>query len=165
MILYHGSNVIVRKPVLLHKQLRSLDFGPGFYTTTNREQAIDFARKVMIRTETKTRFVSVYEFTDAPDPRELKVLRFEKPDEKWFDFVLLNRRKAYFGKKYDIVIGPVANDDIFTTLQLFENGILSRTQAVDALKVKKLYNQYSFATERSIAMLKFDHDFNAGEVE
>jgi hypothetical protein len=164
MILYHGSNVIVKKPVLFLNQVRSLDFGPGFYTTTNREQAIDFARKVMIRTKTKTRFVSVYEFADTPASKELKVLCFEKPDEDWFDFVLLNRRKSYLGRKYDLIIGPVANDDVFTTLQLFENGILSRTQAMDALKVKKLYNQYTFATECSISILKFDHYFNAEEV-
>ena len=45
MILYHGSNVAVEKPVLI-KQNRFLDFGFGFYTTTNKEQAIDFAKKV-----------------------------------------------------------------------------------------------------------------------
>jgi hypothetical protein len=37
MILYHGSNVIVEKPALLPRQVRSLDFGPGFYTTINRD--------------------------------------------------------------------------------------------------------------------------------
>ena len=42
MILYHGSNVIV-------KQNRFLDFGFGFYTTTNRKQAENFALKVAER--------------------------------------------------------------------------------------------------------------------
>ena len=48
MILYHGSNVIVSKPKLI-RQNRFLDFGFGFYTTTNREQAIAFADKVYKR--------------------------------------------------------------------------------------------------------------------
>jgi hypothetical protein len=161
MILYHGSNVIVEKPALLRRQVRSLDFGPGFYTTTNREQAVDFARKVMIRTKTDTRFVSVYEFMDEPSAGDIDILRFHEPGESWFDFVLQNRRKLYSGKQYDIVVGPVANDDVFTTLQLFESGILSRTQAIDALKVKKLYDQYTFTSERSISLLKFSHYFSA----
>jgi hypothetical protein len=163
MILYHGSNVIVEKPVILPKQVRSLDFGPGFYTTTNREQAADFARKVMIRTKTNTRFVSVYEFMDEPVAKELDILRFSAPDEIWFDFVLQNRRKLYSAKQYDLIIGPVANDDVFTTLQLFENGILSRGQAIDALKIKNLYDQYTFASERSVSLLEFSYYFNAEE--
>ena len=48
MILYHGSNVTVEHPKLI-KQNRYLDFGFGFYTTTNREQAVNFARKVAER--------------------------------------------------------------------------------------------------------------------
>lgn len=45
MILYHGSNVIVSEPKLI-EQNRFLDFGFGFYTTTNKTQAIGFADKV-----------------------------------------------------------------------------------------------------------------------
>lgn len=36
MILYHGSNVVVEQPKLI-EQNRFLDFGYGFYTTTNKE--------------------------------------------------------------------------------------------------------------------------------
>ena len=42
MILYHGSNVVVSEPKLI-QQNRFLDFGFGFYTTTNKKQAIGFA--------------------------------------------------------------------------------------------------------------------------
>ena len=41
MKLYHGSNVEVREPKILEPS-HSLDFGPGFYTTLNRDQAVDF---------------------------------------------------------------------------------------------------------------------------
>lgn len=40
MILYHGSNVVVEQPRLV-EQNRFLDFGYGFYTTTNKEQALE----------------------------------------------------------------------------------------------------------------------------
>lgn len=51
MILYHGSNAVVGTPKLI-KQNRYLDFGFGFYTTTNREQAVNFAEKVADRRKT-----------------------------------------------------------------------------------------------------------------
>ena len=48
MILYHGSNLVVSEPKLI-QQNRFLDFGFGFYTTTNKAQAISFADKVTKR--------------------------------------------------------------------------------------------------------------------
>ena len=48
MILYHGSNMVVEKPRLI-EQNRFLDFGYGFYTTTNKVQAENFAKKVEAR--------------------------------------------------------------------------------------------------------------------
>ena len=45
MIVYHGSNVVVKEPKIL-KPNCELDFGNGFYTTTNLDQAIAFAKRV-----------------------------------------------------------------------------------------------------------------------
>ena len=42
MVLYHGSNMTVSEPKLV-EQNRFLDFGYGFYTTTNKKQAVIFA--------------------------------------------------------------------------------------------------------------------------
>ena len=60
MILYHGSNLVVSEPKLI-AQNRYLDFGYGFYTTTNKSQAISFADKVTRRRKQGTRTVSIYE--------------------------------------------------------------------------------------------------------
>lgn len=59
MLVYHGSNVVVGRPKLV-KQNRFLDFGFGFYTTTNKAQAIGFANKVTRRRKTGTKSVSIY---------------------------------------------------------------------------------------------------------
>jgi hypothetical protein len=83
MELYHGSDVIVEKPILLPQQ-RTLDFGFGFYTTTNREQREVFAQKVAERRESKSGFVSVYEIQSMDIwKRELSVLEFSSPDGAW----------------------------------------------------------------------------------
>lgn len=73
MIVYHGSNMIVDQPRLVH-QNRTLDFGYGFYTTTNQNQAVNFAGKVTNRRESGSPCVSMY---DVPELDELKSkLRF-----------------------------------------------------------------------------------------
>jgi len=158
MILYHGSDIPVEKPNL-NLSRKNLDFGVGFYTTENRDQAVDFSQKVMIRKGRKTRSVSVYNFDADTAESVLDILRFPVPDRLWLDYVHQNRRGAYTGKSYDLVIGPVANDDVFTTLILFEQGILNIEQTLEALKIRKLYNQFVFKTEKALSLIKHVNSF------
>ncbi len=153
MKLYHGSNVVVEQPRLV-AQNRFLDFGNGFYTTTNRTQAESFAEKVAIRRGGNPT-VNVYEFNKDFCKEELKIKQFYSPDEEWLDFVSLHRNGAYSGALYDIIIGAVANDDVYRTLQVYASGLLTKEQALDALKIKKLFDQYVFASEKALSLLKF----------
>ena len=152
MILYHGSNMVVKEPKLI-EQNRYLDFGPGFYTTTNKEQASNFAEKVVVRRGGKAT-VNFYEFDDN-SLASLKIKHFSAPDEEWLDYVSENRNGKYNGEKYDIIIGAVANDDVYRTLQVYESGLLTKEQALDALKIKKLFDQYVFASKKALSTLKF----------
>ena len=153
MILYHGSNVVVEQPKLI-EQNRFLDFGYGFYTTTNKEQAENFAQKVIVRRGGKP-IVSVYELNENAQINLLKFKRFSAPDEEWLDFVSAHRNGTYDGEQYDLIIGAVANDDVYSTLQVYSTGLLTKEQALEALKVKKLFNQYVFATKEALELLKF----------
>lgn len=154
MILYHGSNMTVDRPKLI-AQKRFLDFGSGFYTTTNKDQAISFAEKVYRRKKEGSKQVSVYEVNENELFNSCTVLRFDSADEKWLDFVSQNRSGNYNGKSYDVIYGPVANDDIFTTFTLYLSGVLTKEQTIEALKVKKLYNQMVFASDKAMKYLKF----------
>ena len=155
MELYHGSDVIVEKPILLPRQ-RALDFGAGFYTTTNMEQAKAFAGKVGERRESKKCYISVYDVIDFNVlKKELYVLEFSEADEKWLDFVFENRAGKYVGDIYDIVYGAVANDTIYRVLTAFEEGIIPKSECIRQLKIRKLYNQMTFATEKALAYLKY----------
>ena len=140
MIIYHGSNIAVEEPRLV-KQERFLDFGFGFYTTTNKNQAIAFAEKVARRRRSGAPAVSVYDIDEARAFAECSTLVFDSPDEKWLDFVQQNREGEYSGPSYDLIYGPVANDDVYTTFALYSSGVLSKVQTLDALKIKKLFNQ------------------------
>ena len=154
MIIYHGSNVVVSEPKLI-QQNRFLDFGFGFYTTTNKVQAISFADKVTKRRQHGAKEVSVYELDEEKAFSECSVLRFDSANEAWLDFVSENRSGNYSGEEHDFVFGPVANDDVYTTFTLYTAGVLTKEQTLEALKVKKLYNQLVITTEHGLSYLKF----------
>lgn len=154
MIVYHGSNVVVSEPKLI-QQNRFLDFGFGFYTTTNKTQAIGFADKVTKRRKDGSKTVSVYELDEEKAFAECSVLRFESADEAWLDFVSANRSGNYMGEAYDFIFGPVANDDVYTTFTLYTAGLLTKEQTLEALKIKKLYNQLVLTSEKALSYLKF----------
>lgn len=153
MILYHGSNMPVEHPVLI-EQNRFLDFGSGFYTTTNMGQAENFAKKVVVR-RGGVPVVNIYEINEDALKQSLNVKQFTAPNEDWLDFVSNHRNGTYIGPQYDLIIGAVANDDVYRTLQVYSSGLLTKEQALEALKIKKLFNQYVFATENALNLLKF----------
>lgn len=154
MILYHGSNLVVSEPRLV-EQNRFLDFGYGFYTTTNKIQAVGFADKVTKRRRDGVPTVSIYEIDQEKVFAECSVLRFDAPDEAWLDFVSANRAGKYTGQVYDYIYGPVADDDVYTTFTLYTAGVLTKEQTIETLKVKKLYNQLVLTTEKALSYLKF----------
>ena len=118
MILYHGSNVVVSEPKLI-QQNRFLDFGFGFYTTTNKKQAIGFADKVYRRRKNGRRIVNIYEIDEQKAFAECSILRFDTADEAWLDFVSDNRSGSYEGETFEFIFGPVANDDVYTLFTLY----------------------------------------------
>ena len=151
--LYHGSTVTVRKPSLRPGRPNA-DFGKGFYTTSSYEQAVRWAHIKQEREEAERAVVSVYEFDETLlDSAELNVRRFTGADEPWLYFVTDCRKSR--GHDYDLVQGPVANDKVFTTVNLFESGVLSAEAAILQLKEYKTYDQLSFHTQGVISKLKF----------
>ena len=151
MLLYHASNVEVRAPMLVASN-RMLDFGPGFYTTTNREQAVRFARSVVAR-RGGSPMLNVYEFDETAFASCL-VRRFDSPSEAWLDFVAANRTGKYTGVHYDLIVGPVANDNVYATIGLYMQGFMSREATIAELRVKKLYDQVVFATPGAFRFIK-----------
>lgn len=153
MRLYHGSNVEVHKPSLRLSRNKT-DFGKGFYTTTSAEQAEHWTSIKIDRAKTGRRVVSVFEIDDAlltnPD---LKIREFHGPDEAWLNFVVDSRKGVKHD--YDLVFGPVANDKVFTVVNLYESDVIDAPAAIAQLKAYKTYNQLSFHTDKVIGALKF----------
>ena len=153
MIIYHGSNVAVEEPRILTPN-RYLDFGAGFYTTTNYDQALNFAGKVTMRKKCGRSTVNIYELDESIFDK-VNVLNFESADEAWLDFVSDNRSGIDRTEGYDLICGPVANDDVYQTFILYSTGVYTKEQTIEALKIKKLYNQYVFTTDHALSFLTF----------
>lgn len=163
MIIYHGSTVIVEEPRILQSK-RFMDFGTGFYTTSNREQARRWASKVSTRLKVAQGYISRYEFDSEAAKRELSVIHFATANEEWLEFVSDCRNGRMAFDDYDIVIGPVADDNVYETVQLYELGVFSKKETIKRLKVQKLYDQILFHTEHALQYCSFmDADAIGGD--
>ena len=152
MILYHGSNTIVREPRIIEPN-RTLDYGSGFYTTCAEKQAYDWALK-KLKDSDLCNYVNVYEL-DETALKTLKVLWFEGPSDEWIDFVMRNRQDETYQHDYDLVYGPVANDNVYVQFGLYEQGFISKATLLAELKVYKLVDQMLFHTEKALQYLRF----------
>lgn len=156
MILYHGSIIEVKKPMLLPRQ-RLLDFGKGFYTTTNQRQAERWAQIKNRRSKdfNLNPIVTVYNFPDRLLSGSSYIIKkFSEVDEEWLDFIFQNRQ-GHINHGYDIVMGPVANDALYSTLTLYEAGILKKDETIIRLKVNETFDQVSFHNTNVLEELKY----------
>lgn len=151
MILYHGSYVEIEQPDLEHSR-NNVDFGRGFYTTPLYEQALKWCGKFKRRNQSG--IVSKYWF-DEEKMQNLKVLKFDSYSEEWLDFILACR-KGKDVTDYDIVIGGVANDKVFNTVELFFDGLIDKTEAINRLQYEKPNLQICFRFEKAIECLHFE---------
>ena len=153
MILYHGSNIEVKEPRLIRTQ-RNLDFGRGFYTTSDLEQARQWAARTTRIRNGGLAQISVYEFNDdALD--SLRVLTFPSANIEWLRFVAQHRRGTHIAEEYDIVVGPVANDQTMRTINDYIRGRFPEDVAIRLLRPERLKDQHVFKTEAALRTLRF----------
>ena len=153
MKLYHGSNVEVPTPELL-PSVRALDFGRGFYLTSDFDQAARWARTAVLRRSEGSAVVSVYEF-DEVAASSLKILRFDSPDSGWLKYVTRNRTQPSDDPDFDIVTGPVANDNTMPVLNLYFKGAYSEEEALRRLLPQRLKDQFAMKSEAALSCLRF----------
>ncbi len=152
MLLYHGSNLPIEKPLLLPENHPTY-FGTGFYTTDNYGHAANFAN-MTVKTRGNTPIVNIYEFNEN-EIEEYLILQFETPSADWLHFVANNRKSKPIEKNFDLIIGPLADDYAYETIIAFENGIYNEQETLKKLQSRKLYDQYVFKTQNIIDKLIF----------
>ena len=159
MLLYHGSTMAVRKPIVSRGRGKT-DFGKGFYTTTSREQAEKWAQIKRDRMGDEAHaIVSVFELDETVLNNSVYHTRhFDGATAEWLDFVVGNRRGEVY-HNFDLIMGPVANDKLYATITLYENGILDANAAIEQLNTHQLFDQLSFHTTKACKLLTFVETF------
>ena len=129
---YHGSNVVVREP-LVGIGRENLDFGQGFYVTVLTTQADEWARnkaRYYMQTEGS---VSLYEFDFDAAVVTFRFQKFEAYDREWLHFIVSNRDGGEDWKQYDIIEGGVANDRVIDTVENYKAGLIDEDTALRLL--------------------------------
>ena len=162
MRLYHGSTVTVKNPSMRFGRANT-DFGKGFYTTTDYEQAARWARIRRQRAGSGVAIVTVFEIDDSfLQSKDIKIMEYNGATESWLNFVVNNRRSAPM-HDFDIVLGPVANDNLYATISMYENGQLSVEAAIVQLKTHTLFNQVSFHTAKALSQIHYVESVRVNE--
>ena len=156
---YHGSRGgIIGDIDVNYNKNKNLDFGPGFYLGTSFKQSSTFV------SNSDNNF-RIYRFSF--DLNGLKVLDLR--DERWVFFVAYNRGKIpnneenklllrqiakVINKKYDVIVGPIADDKMTVSMNNFFNNNISYEQLVDCLTQLKIGDQYCLKTKNACNQLK-----------
>ena len=155
MRVFHGSHTAISE-IDLTKGRSNLDFGKGFYVTNIRSQAEYWATRTG-RFHKTDGIVSEFEFYErAFTDKMYKTLRFADYNEKWLDFVILNRDPSTEEQRhdYDLIEGPVANDDVNTRIDDYLAGLVSKIDFLNELTFHRPTHQICFCTVRSLQMIE-----------
>jgi hypothetical protein len=149
--------------IYLNKCRPYKDFGQGFYCTEIKEQAELMAKRVA-RIYGGSPYVNKFELDEnIYKSNKLNVKRFESPTGEWAIFVLNNRDRKFgdiasiecnHDNKYDLVVGPVADDDLALLFRTFTRGLIDIDTLIKEMKYKKFSNQYSFHSKEALKYLK-----------
>ena len=143
MTVYHGGYEPVSDPEIRIGR-NTIDFGAGFYCIIIKEQAERWARRY------NSKIVSIY---DVRLNSDLKIKDFREMSEEWLDFIVDCRSgKAH---DYDIVIGAMADDQIYNFISDFMDGVITRKQFWVLAQFKYPTHQINFCSEAALKCLEY----------
>jgi len=143
VLVYHASYCKVEEPRVIKGKFTK-DFGEGFYCTIIREQAERWAKKY------ETPVINKY---NCLLHSKLNIKEFKEMDGEWLDFIVNCRHgKAH---AYDIVIGSMANDQIYNYIADYMAGVLTREQFWSLAKFKYPTHQINFCTSQALDCITF----------
>ena len=150
-ILYHGSVMPVAEP-LAHVGRPDLDFGPGFYLTNDREQAIEWATTKAGRKRSLKPVLNIYRFGQerflADGGYAMKI--FPQYDIEWLDFIALSRKGQQPWKGLDWIEGGIANYRVISTVEAYIDGTMTAEMAMGKLIKEGLRHQLCILNQEII---------------
>lgn len=155
VVLYHGSKKGITGAIAPISR-EECDFGKAFYMGTDTLQPL-----TLICAEEKPKF-----YTVELDLKGLKVLNVEIGMD-WAMLIAYYRKQmenvkgseiynkyAAFAEGYDVVIGYIANDRMYTELSRFFNGTITDVALIKCLSALELGKQYVAITQKACNQIK-----------
>ena len=169
--LFHGSDTIVDEPEI-RLSTWPLEFGDGFYTTSDRLQASEWGinrtkensdpwndDQAKVRFRSHIPSVSMFKLDVKKARKELNILVFNYPCPEWLDFLAdsFGREQS---KWADIVIGPTADDNFKDIVKIYREERNKGLNPDPYLYISLLEegmqtDQILFASKRSLKYLKY----------
>ena len=143
MTVYHGGYMPVKVPEIIVGR-NTKDFGTGFYCTVIKELAQRWAKRY------DTKIVSIY---DVRINSDLKIKEFKEMTDEWLDFIIGCRSGK--SHEYDIVIGAMADDQIYNYISDYMDGVITREQFWVLAKFKYPTQQINFCTDEALKCLTY----------
>lgn len=166
MIVYHGSDHIVKHPIY-HGGKKNNDYGHGFYTTESEELAREWACG---------KNTDGYANRFALDLSGLQILNLNAPEYTILNWLaLLTKYRSYWQRgsiaeeakeylqehffidpePYDLIVGYRADDSYFSFAQDFVSGAISLRKLSEAMRLGKLGEQVVLKSERAFSQIRF----------
>lgn len=142
-LIYHGGYQPVSNPEI-RKGKYTKDFGSGFYCILIKEQAERWTKRF------NSKVVSIYELRINPN---LNIKEFKEMTDEWLDFIISCRNG--YEHTFDIVIGAMADDQIYNYISDYIEGTISREQFWSLAKFKYPTNQIAFCSSESLKCLNY----------
>ena len=166
LILYHGSKTGINGDIAPISR-RECDFGQGFYMGTDTLQPL-----TLVCAEDKPKF-----YTVELDLNGLKVLNVEiglewalliayyRKEMEYAKDTEIYDRYANFASGYDIIVGYIANDRMYTELSRFFNRTLTDEALIHCLSALDLGKQYVAITEKACKQIKILKEDSLSQLE
>lgn len=146
MIVYHGSYCIIEEPDISHSR-DNLDFGKGFYLTDIKSQAQSWTKRYA--NNNKPAIINTYDLDLDSIKEHYSVKLFEQHNEQWLDFII-SCRTGKNTEDYDVVIGGIADDRIYDTIELYFENLIDKKEAIKRLMYYKPNNQICIRNQEII---------------
>ena len=166
MIIYHGSEKIIKSPVYGYGNSRN-DYGRGFYCT----ESVDLAKEWACKNNTDG-FANCYSL----NMNDLHVFNLNSGEYNILNWLaLLTDNRTYWQRhsmaedaknflhdnylidisEYDVIIGYRADDSYFSFAQDFVMGIISLQKLSRAMRLGKLGEQIVLKSERAFNHIEY----------
>lgn len=150
LTLYHGSTHRVEHPLVTLGR-KNLDFGQGFYLTTYRDQAIQWALRQQILRRADVAWLNEYRLDmEKVNTYNYTQKHLEGYNREWLDFIAASRHGETPWEGYDLIEGGVANDKVVDAVEAYLAGLADVEHTLDKLAYALPNNQMCLLNQQLI---------------